>query len=100
MSSVLLKHLNRSYAFVLLGIELRSSNHIRREDALMKNLKLRVTLLFVGTVLTLGLSHQVAQAAGCPNIVVGGTVSGEYDCRQSAITSTHLGYYTEHRYRR
>jgi hypothetical protein len=47
----------------------------------MKNIKLRVILLFIGTMLTLGLSYQVAKAAGCANIEAGGTVYGNYDCR-------------------
>jgi len=47
----------------------------------MKNLKLRFTLLFIGTLLTLGLSYQAAQAAGCADIVAGGNAYGDYDCR-------------------
>lgn len=47
----------------------------------MRNLKVRLILLVIGTVLTLGLSHQVAQASGCPDISAGGTVYGDYDCR-------------------
>lgn len=46
----------------------------------MKNLKLRLVLLFVGTVLTLGLSHQVALAT-CANVEAGGNAYGDYDCR-------------------
>ena len=45
----------------------------------MKNLNLRLMLLLVGTLLTLGLSHQAARAAGCANIEAGGTVYGDYD---------------------
>ena len=47
----------------------------------MKNLNLRLMLFLVGTLLTLGLSHQAARAAGCANIEAGGTVYGDYDCR-------------------
>jgi len=45
----------------------------------MKNLKLRLLLLCLGTVLTLGFSHAVAQA--CADISAGGTVYGDFDCR-------------------
>lgn len=45
----------------------------------MKKLKLRLALLGLGTVLTLGLSHSVAQA--CADIMGGSTVYGDYDCR-------------------
>ena len=47
----------------------------------MKSLKLRLVLLSVATVLTLGLSHKVAQAAACADIIAGGNVYGDYDCR-------------------
>jgi len=47
----------------------------------MKSLKLRLVLLSVATVLTLGLSHRAAQASGCSNIIFGGNVYGNYDCR-------------------
>ena len=47
----------------------------------MKNPKVRLTLLLMGIALTLGLSRQVARAAGCPDILGGGTVYGDYDCR-------------------
>lgn len=47
----------------------------------MKNRKLWLLFILIGTVLTLGLSHQVAHAAGCASIEVGGTVYGSYDCR-------------------
>ena len=50
----------------------------------MKNLKLKLILLCVTTVLTLGLSHEVAQAA-CRQVEAGGTVYGSYDCRLSRI---------------
>ncbi len=46
----------------------------------MKSLKLRLLLLCIGTVLTLGLSHAVAQA-DCADISAGSTVYGDYDCR-------------------
>lgn len=46
----------------------------------MKSLKLRLVLLCIGTFLTLGLSHAVAQAA-CADIVAGGNAYGNYDCR-------------------
>jgi len=49
----------------------------------MKNLKLQLIWLFVATILTLGLSHAVAQAA-CTNIEAGGTTYGDYDCRLRA----------------
>ena len=47
----------------------------------MKNRKLWLLFILIGTVLTLGLSHQVAHAAGCASIEVGGNVYGSYDCR-------------------
>ena len=47
----------------------------------MKRLKLRLSLLFAGAILTLGLSQVAAQAAGCANIVAGGNVYGNFDCR-------------------
>ena len=43
--------------------------------------KLQLLLILIGTVLTLGLSHQVARAAGCADIEAGGNVYGDYDCR-------------------
>ena len=46
----------------------------------MKSLKLRMGLLCLGTLLMLGLSHAVAQAA-CANRQVGGNALGDYDCR-------------------
>lgn len=46
----------------------------------MKILRFRLILLCLGSVLTLGLSHAVAQAA-CNDIEAGGTVYGKYDCR-------------------
>ena len=46
----------------------------------MKNLKLRLILLCCAAVLTLGLSHQVAQAA-CNQIEAGANAYGSYDCR-------------------
>ena len=47
----------------------------------MKSLKLRLVLMSVATVLTLGLSHRVAQATACADIIAGGNVYGDYDCR-------------------
>lgn len=46
----------------------------------MKNLKLKLILFCIATVLTLGLSHEVAQAS-CAQIEAGGTVYGRYECR-------------------
>jgi hypothetical protein len=46
----------------------------------MKSLKLRMIMLCFATVLTLGLSHAVAQAS-CADIMVGGNAYGDYDCR-------------------
>jgi hypothetical protein len=46
----------------------------------MKNFNPRLILLCLATVLTLCISHEVAQAA-CPQIEAGGTVYGSYDCR-------------------
>jgi hypothetical protein len=46
----------------------------------MNNLKLRVIMLCFATVLTLGLSHVVAEAA-CADVEVGGNAYGDYDCR-------------------
>ena len=46
----------------------------------MKSLKLRLFAVLIGTVLTLGLSHAVAQAS-CTQIEAGGTTYGNYDCR-------------------
>lgn len=45
----------------------------------MKSLKLRLILFCLGTVLTLGLSHAVAQA--CADIDAGSNVYGSWDCR-------------------
>ncbi len=42
--------------------------------------KLKLSLLCLATLLTLGLSHEVARAA-CYEIEAGGTVYGSYDCR-------------------
>ena len=50
----------------------------------MKNFKLRLIFLCLATILTLGLSHQVAQAS-CAQVEAGGTVYGKYDCRLSHI---------------
>lgn len=48
----------------------------------MKSLKLRLLLLCLGTVLTLGLSHEVARASGgCADVIAGGNVNGTFDCR-------------------
>ncbi|MDX6447089.1 MAG: hypothetical protein QOH71_4163 [Blastocatellia bacterium] len=47
----------------------------------MKSLKLRLALLFIGTILALGLSHASARAQGCADIDAGSNVYGEYDCR-------------------
>lgn len=55
----------------------------------MKNLKLRLIMLGIGTVLTLGLSHEVANAAACANIEAGGNVYGNFDCR---LTTTCGGW--------
>lgn len=46
----------------------------------MKSLKLRLLTVAIGTLLTLGLSHAVAQAA-CAYIEAGGNAYGDYDCR-------------------
>lgn len=46
----------------------------------MKSLKLRLVVMCVATILTLGLSYAAAQAP-CPKIEAGGTVYGDYDCR-------------------
>jgi hypothetical protein len=46
----------------------------------MKSLKLRLVLLCISTVLTLGLSHAVAQASGCAHIEAGGNAYGDFDC--------------------
>lgn len=46
----------------------------------MKTLKVRSALMVIAIVLTLGLSHLVAQAA-CSNIQAGGNVYGDFDCR-------------------
>jgi hypothetical protein len=45
----------------------------------MKSLKLRLLMLCLGTVLTLGLSHTAAQT--CIDTVAGSNVYGDYDCR-------------------
>jgi hypothetical protein len=45
----------------------------------MRSLKLRVIMLCIATVLTLGLSHTAAQA--CTQVLAGGNVYGNYDCR-------------------
>ena len=50
----------------------------------MQSLKLRLLLLCVATLLTLGLSHRVAEAAGCADIMGGGNVYGDYYCTQTA----------------
>jgi len=55
----------------------------------MKNLKLRLVLFSIGTLLTLGFSQQAAQAIGCADIWAGGTVYGNYDCR---LLTTCGGY--------
>ena len=49
----------------------------------MRSLKLRVIILSLATVLTLGLSHTAAQA--CTKILAGGNAYGNYDCRLSAF---------------
>lgn len=46
----------------------------------MKNLKVKLIMLSIATMLTLGLSHRVAEAA-CANIEAGGNAYGDYDCR-------------------
>lgn len=53
----------------------------------MKILKRRVLLLCIGAILTLGLSHAVAQS--CADIEAGGNVYGDFDCR---LTSSCAGY--------
>jgi hypothetical protein len=45
----------------------------------MKRLKLRLLLLVISTVVTLGLSHVAAQA--CADYEVGGNAYGDYKCR-------------------
>ena len=57
----------------------------------MKSLKLRLMFLCVGTVLTLGLSHAVAQAA-CNKIEAGGTVYGNFDCRLKVTCGAYCYY--------
>ena len=47
----------------------------------MKSLKLRLLSVFIGTVLTLGLSHAVA--ASCADYLGGGNVYGDFECRYS-----------------
>ena len=44
----------------------------------MRSLKLRVIMLCLGTVVTLGLSHTAAQA--CVSRITGGNAYGKYDC--------------------
>jgi hypothetical protein len=44
----------------------------------MKSLKLRLVILCIGTVLTLGLSDAVAQS--CADREGGGNVYGDFDC--------------------
>lgn len=46
----------------------------------MKSVTLRVASLCVMTVITLVLSHAVAKAQ-CENIIVGGNVWGDWECR-------------------
>jgi hypothetical protein len=48
----------------------------------MKSLKLRLVLLCISAVLTLGLSHAVAQT--CADRDVGGNAYGNYDCTLSS----------------
>ena len=45
----------------------------------MKSLKLKLVLLCIATFVTLGLSHEVAQAK-CIDRMVGGNAYGDYDC--------------------
>ena len=45
----------------------------------MKSLKLRLLAVFIGTVLTLGVSHAVAES--CTYYIGGGTVYGDFECR-------------------
>jgi hypothetical protein len=48
----------------------------------MKSLKRRLLMLCIGTILTLGLSHEVARASGgCADVIAGGNVYGTFDCR-------------------
>jgi len=49
----------------------------------MRRQKLRVIMLCLATVLTLGLSHTAAQA--CTKILAGGNAYGNYDCRLSTF---------------
>jgi hypothetical protein len=49
----------------------------------MRSLKMRVIILCVATVLTLGLSHTAAEA--CTQILAGENVYGKYDCRFSVF---------------
>jgi hypothetical protein len=49
----------------------------------MKSLKLRLLAVLIGTVLTLGLSHAVAQAS-CYDRIAGGNAYGDYDCRYTS----------------
>ncbi len=60
----------------------------------MKNLKLRLSLLCLATVLTLGLSHQVAQAS-CAQIEAGGTVYGRYQCQLTHMCGDWCHYTCE-----
>ena len=46
----------------------------------MKSLKLRLLAVLTGAVLTLGLSHVVAQAS-CADYIGGGNVYGDFECR-------------------
>lgn len=56
----------------------------------MRSLKLRVSLLCVATVLTLGLSHTAAQA--CVNRIVGENAYGKYDCELSGSCAAWCDY--------
>ena len=56
----------------------------------MRNLKLRVIMLFLATVLTLGLSHTAAQA--CVNIIAGGNAYGNFDCRLTSVCDGECYY--------
>ena len=46
----------------------------------MKSMKLRLLTVLIGTVLTLGVSHAVAQAS-CYDYIAGGNAYGDYECR-------------------
>ena len=47
----------------------------------MRSQKLRVIMLCLGVVMTLGLSHAAAQA--CDKVIAGGNAYGKFDCRST-----------------